>query len=156
MPSPVPKPDARRQRQRIAAEQSANRLPLTGRTGRPPNAPVTLGEAGQRWWRWAWSTPQATMWNKGNLEPLARRASLEDDYESAKDTEHAHSDRARLLGIMLRLDNDFGFTPAGAAKQHFVFVDDPQPLKAVAGNGSGPDKKNVTPMRNRLKGTRAD
>lgn len=144
MPSPIPKPDARRQRHEIKAAQSSQRLPVTGRVGRPPSCPVALGEAGTRWWRWAWTTPQATAWNKGYMEPLARRASLEDDYAKLD----LPADRARLLATMVRLDESFGLTPKAAAMQHLVFTDDePQPLKSVT---DAP----VTPMRPRLKGMR--
>lgn len=143
MPSPVPKPDARRKRHEIAAQQSSQRLPVTGRVGRPPSPPVALGDAGKRWWRWAWSTPQATTWHKGFLEPLGRRAQLEDDYEAADE-----SIRVRLLGMMVRVDASFGLTPQSAAQQHYVFVDEPQAPKAVE------DAPAPIPIRPRLKGMR--
>lgn len=150
MPSPVPKPDARRKRHEIAAQQSSTRLPVTGRVGRPPTPPVTLGTAGKRWWRWAWTTPQAVQWHKGYMEPLGRRAQLEDEYERAGDSETSVAARARLLPMMLRVDEAFGLTPQAAAKQHLVFVDEPLPPKD-AGNGSDPK---VTPIRPRLRGMR--
>ena len=70
--------------------------------------------------------------------------------------ENPYGNRARLLALMARLDESFGLTPKAAMAQHLVFVDEPQPLRAVAGNGSDKDKKTVTPMRTRLKGTRPD
>jgi hypothetical protein len=149
MPQPIPKPDARKQRHAVAENQSSHRVPTSGRVGRPPKVPFALGEAGARWWRWAWSTPQATKWHKGFHEPLARRASLEDVYDAAV----ADGDRqgaSRLLAAMYRVDDSFGLTPMGAAKQHIVFVDD-EPSTAKAGNGAS---DNVTPIRNRLKGMR--
>jgi hypothetical protein len=39
----------------------------------------SLGEAGKSWWKWAWTTPQATGWDASALYTAARRASLEDD-----------------------------------------------------------------------------
>jgi hypothetical protein len=145
MGSPVPKPDARRQRKVIADRRSASRVPVTGRSGRPPNCPLDLGDAGRRWWRWAWSTPQACAWNKGFLEPLARRAALEDALDACGSNP---ADIAKLVPIMVRIDTAFGLTPLAAAQQHLQFVDDePAPAKATA-------EGNVTPIRSRLKGMR--
>ena len=144
MPSPVPKPDARKQRHAVA-QHNATRLPVTGRVGRPPKSPVALGAEGARWWRWAWSTPQATQWNRGFMEPLGRRAALEDELATLTLT----ADRARIIAMMLRLDESFGLTPKAAAQLHLTFVDEPQAPKAVEG-----DAPAVTPIRNRLKGMR--
>lgn len=145
MASPVPKPDARKQRHAIAEASSSNRVPTVGRSGRPPNSPLPLGDAGKRWWRWAWSTPQACRWHKGFLEPLARRAALEDELARLVD----HPDEAampRILALALRLDDRFGLTPMAAAQQHIVFVDtEPEPS-----GGNGADD-NVTPLRKRFK-----
>jgi hypothetical protein len=147
MGSPVPKPDGRRQRKVIAEHRSASRVPVSGRVGRPPNCPIELGDAGRRWWRWAWTTPQATRWNKGFLEPLARRAALEDTLAACRDNA---TDVAKLLPIMVRIDTAFGLTPLSAAQQHLQFVDD-EPTPAKGGNGAD---GNVTPIRSRLKGMR--
>jgi hypothetical protein len=143
----LPKPDARAQRTAVAENSVAQRVPVTGRVGRPPSCPLPLGAAGQRWWRWAWSTPQATRWNKGFMEPLARRASLEDAYEQASKADNPFLERSRLLPTMLRMDSAFGLTPDAAASQHLVFVDEPQAPKVV-------DDETVTPLRPRLKGLR--
>lgn len=43
-----------------------------------PECPYDLGDAGERWWTWAWSTPQALKWDGGALYTVARRAALED------------------------------------------------------------------------------
>lgn len=48
-----------------------------------PDCPYDLGEAGHRWWVWAWSTPQADRWDAGSLFTVARRAQLEDDRRAA-------------------------------------------------------------------------
>lgn len=148
MTSSIPKPssDARSRRKEIAG-QGAHRLPIQGRVGRPPAPPFPLGPAGRRWWKWLWATPQATIYHKGFHEPLARRASLEDLYEQALKSSDT-TEAPRLLAMMIRLDDMFGLTPAGAAKQHMVFVDEPTVPAAVKA------KDNVTPMRNRLKGMR--
>lgn len=76
MPGPLPNPQKRR---RNAPTIPATTLPAAGRPGRPPKPPVELGTAGKSWWKWAWSTPQATQWDKGSMYTIARRASLEDD-----------------------------------------------------------------------------
>lgn len=46
----------------------------------PPEVPESyvLGEAGQAFWAWAWSMPQACAWDDGVLYAVARRAMLED------------------------------------------------------------------------------
>jgi len=144
MANPLPKPDARKQRHAVA-QHNATRLPVTGRVGRPPKSPVDLDVAGQRWWRWAWSTPQSTQWHKGFMEPLALRASLEDDLPKM-DTP---ADRARVLALMLRIDDAFGLTPKAAMAMHLTFVDEPEPPKLVAGTEAP-----VAPIRGRLKGMR--
>src|SRR4051794_11411510 len=78
MPGPLPDPDAIR---RNAATIPTTKLPAGGRRGPVPNPPawVTLGKAGNAWWKWAWRTPQACAWDKGQLAKVATRASLEDD-----------------------------------------------------------------------------
>jgi len=106
-----------------------------------------LDEAGERWWRWAWTTPQATKWHKGFTEPLARRAALEDDYARARRSSDS-TEAPRLLALMMRLDDNFGLTPMAAAKQHIVFVDEEPEPRAAKATGS------VTPIRSRLKGMR--
>jgi hypothetical protein len=153
MGTPVPKPsDARRRRRDVSASQAAHRLPLTGRQGPPPKSPVRLGAAGRRWWRWAWSTPQAALWHDGFIEPLAKRAQLEDQWVAALDGDADGDSKAtdtavRLLPLILRMDDAFGLTPTAAAKLHYAFVDDePPPAPDTAGN--------VTNIRDRLKGMR--
>lgn len=156
MATAIPKPDARRNRAATREQAISHRVPITGRVGRPPRPPVPLGDAGQRWWKWAWSTPQATTWHKGYLEPLGRRAQLEDELAGfdVLDERDKASARARLLPIMLRFDERFALTPEAALKHHLVFVDEPQAPKALEGNGAGHDK--VTPIRSRLKGMREE
>jgi hypothetical protein len=75
MPGPLPNPERRR---RNAPTISSSDLPAEGRKGRVPACPLDLGEAGARWWRWAWKLPQATRWDDGSLYFVARRAVLED------------------------------------------------------------------------------
>lgn len=90
---PLPTANPRR---RNTPSHPGKALPPAGRAGRPPNPPLELGEAGQKWWRWAWSTPQATAWDRGCLYAAAHRAQLEDDLSAmhAVDTEW---DFARLF-----------------------------------------------------------
>lgn len=76
MPGPLPNPNRRR---RNAPTVPTTELPASGRKGRAPNCPYTLGPDGTGWWRWAWTLPQAAAWSKGDLYVVARRARLEDD-----------------------------------------------------------------------------
>lgn len=149
MSNALPKPtsDARSRRKDVTG-QGVHRLPVQGRIGRPPAPPFPLGPAGRRWWKWVWASPQAILFHKGFHEPLARRASMEDLYNEALGHGDA-TEAPRLLALMMRLDDAFGLTPAGAAKQHMVFVDEPTKPEPVKGPGAS-----VTPMRNRLKGMR--
>jgi hypothetical protein len=72
---PLPNPQARR---RNAPVIPGTELPAAGRVEPAPECPLELGEAGARWWAWAWATPQATRWDAGSLYFVARRALLED------------------------------------------------------------------------------
>jgi hypothetical protein len=140
----VPKAAAqRRRRNQVPAAKVDRKLPTTGRAGLAPDSPVPLGEAGFRWWTWAWSTPQATTWtHEGFMESLAKRAQLEDVW-TAVGNRQIKGDLTKILPLIARLDAQFGFTPASAAALHMTFeeppaeVDDPQP---------------VTDIRDRLKG----
>lgn len=87
MPGPLEDPNARR---RNAPTIPTTNLPAGGRKGRPPTSPYPLGKAGSAWWKWAWTTPQASAWSKGDLYVVARRAQLEDDLD------HLASPRAGL------------------------------------------------------------
>ena len=145
----VPKPaDARRRRTDVSAAQAAHRLPVTGRSGVAPKAPSRLGPAGRRWWRWAWSTPQASVWHVGYHEAIFKRAELEDEWTRMHEAV-VPFDSPKLAALMLRYDTELGLTPITAAKLHYAFVDEPKPPKAV-----DDDKSNVTSMRDRLKGMR--
>lgn len=146
--APVPKPADARQRRRDVAGNPVHRLPMSGRPGPAPKAPVELGPDGQRWWRWAWSTPQACGWHGGFTESLVKRAQLEDRFAlTASDGDEQAI--ARVLALIYRFDDALGLTPAGAQKLHLTFVEDePEP---VVPDGAGPK---VTPIRGRLKGMR--
>jgi hypothetical protein len=72
---PLPKPDARRRNEPTIP---GTVLPAAGRRGAAPECPCALGDAGSRWWAWAWATPQATKWDAGSLYFVTRRALLED------------------------------------------------------------------------------
>lgn len=136
----VPKPDAfKRRRNAVPAAHAVRRLPLAGRTDKAPTPPVQLGPAGWRWWRWAWATPQATTWtHHGFIEPLVKRAELEDQWSRAEPY-----DKLKLLPLLTRLDEQFGFTPRSAAQLHLAFEDPPEPETEMAP---------VTDVRDRLKG----
>jgi hypothetical protein len=64
---------------------AGTQLPADGRKEPVPEAPYDLGEAGSRWWRWAWALPQAAAWDDGALYGLARRAELEDRLAALED-----------------------------------------------------------------------
>jgi hypothetical protein len=57
-----------------------------------------LSKAGRDWWKWAWSTPQATRWNKGDLYTIAHRAQLEDDL-AALDALGGHFDLSDYIDV---------------------------------------------------------
>jgi hypothetical protein len=139
-------PKAAAQRRRANAVPSAKldrKLPTTGRAGSAPTPPVPLGPAGMRWWCWAWSTPQATTWShEGFSEPLAKRAQLEDVWTAVGNGEIG-GDLCKILPQMLRLDEQFGFTPRSAAHLHMSFEE--PPAEKV-------ESSPVTDIRNRLKG----
>lgn len=144
MASPVPKPPDARQRRAAVAGNPVRRLPASGRVGPIPKPPVPLGAEGRRWWRWAWKTPQAITWHTGTLETVVKRAQMEDRFADAD----APPDMARITALILRLDDALGLSPTGAAKLHLTFVEDEPEVKVPEG------AKNVTPIRNRLKGMR--
>jgi hypothetical protein len=129
----VPKPAGRTRRAHVPPAAAARRIPRTGRADVPP-VPIKLGEAGKRWWRWAWMTPQAITWHDGYTQTLARRARLEDMWTETGDE--------RLLAAMARLDDAFGLTPRAAAQLHLEFEDEPEI------DETPPD---VTDIRSRLK-----
>lgn len=140
----VPKAAAqRRRRNQVPAAKVDKKLPTTGRAGLAPDPPVPLGEAGFRWWTWAWSTPQATTWtHEGFVESLAKRAQLEDVWTAVGDG-MIPGDLTKILPLMARLDDSFGFTPKSAAMLHMTFEEPPAELE---------DTTPVTDIRDRLKG----
>lgn len=138
--APLPKPAAqRRRRNTIPPSKAERRLPLDGRPGLAPDPPTPLGAGGFRWWSWAWSTPQATTWtHSGFTEALVKRAQLEDLWAGAEPWE-----RLKLLPLMARLDEQFGFTPRSALQLRMSFEDPPEPEAALTP---------VADVRDRLKG----
>lgn len=75
---PLPNPQRRRRNQPTLPTTP---LPAAGRQGRTPRPPawVALAKNGMAWWKQAWKTPQATVWDASFLPLIARRAELEDD-----------------------------------------------------------------------------
>lgn len=100
MPGPLPNPQKRR---RNAPTVPTTNLPATGRKGRPPKCPdgYKLGKVASAWWRWAWATPQATVWDRGALYVIARRAQLEDDLDSL-----ALNDELELVDLLAGADEE--------------------------------------------------
>lgn len=75
-----PLPEGNRRRANPPTIPTTN-LSVSGRKGRPPNPPFgyEFGEAGRKFWRWAWALPQALAWDRAAHYTIARRAELEDD-----------------------------------------------------------------------------
>lgn len=146
MSSPVPKPaDAKRRRNVTPSALADRKLSLTGRSGNAPRCPVRLGRAGSRWWRWAWSTPQAATWHAGFVEALAKRAEFEDLWSAAQ-ADGDIDGAVKVHGHMAKLDAAFGLTPASAMGMHMSFEAapaEPAPDATPAG---------VTDIRDRIKG----
>lgn len=94
-------------------------LPVSGRGGPAPVSPMGLGPGGERWWAWAWSTPQACAWSAGDVPFVARRADLEDEERTA--TVHR---------LMNEADDRLGLTPKSRARLGWRIVEDPpEPIK---------------------------
>lgn len=138
MPGQLPDPDRQR---RNAPTIPTTKLPAGGRRGPIPNPPewIELGRAGQAWWKWAWRTPEACAWDKGQLVKVAHRASLEDDLvailraEEVDDMLHNLGDalflreakavvghlaalvtgRLNVLGKIADIDDKLGLSPKG-------------------------------------------
>lgn len=129
-----------------------------------PPAWCELRKAGQQWWVWAWTTPQALGWGDsvGMESVVARRASLEDDLGSLEfvhnldllddefqsETAKALRDaiqrlasmatgRLAVMREMRELDDRLGFTPKGLAALRWQIVADPAD---ESGAGKAPDE----------------
>lgn len=102
-------------------------LPHGGRKGRVPKPPtwVTLGKAGDAWWKWAWRTPQATQWDASTEPLVARRAALEDQWNRPfydKDGNET-APPASLMKSILDLDDRLGLSPKALAQLRWVIGD---------------------------------
>jgi|GEM_PF-1887691 len=112
---PLPKP---RRHRHGAPTIPTTFLPASGRRGPAPRVPAgfALGDAGRRWWRWAWKLPQACGWGDGVLYTVARRAQLEELWAETRLTGWARE--------MRELDDRLGLTPRGRANLRWEIVDD--------------------------------
>jgi hypothetical protein len=149
MAGPLPNPQSRR---RNSPTRASTTLPAAGRKGRPPKCPYPLAEAGRTWWKWAWSLPQATAWDKGALYVVARRAALEDDLEILENVgdlsdivgmapvdaiaqlefilgrlKGIASGRSQVMREMRELDNRLGLNPKAMADLRWAIDDDAEP-----------------------------
>ncbi len=97
MAGPLPKPGAVRRNQ-----PTIPTTVLVARDAPAPDCPYTLGDAGERWWRWAWGLPQAGAWGEGALYFVARRAQLEDELALREFGE----DRVALEDLLMPADED--------------------------------------------------
>ena len=112
-------------------------LPVEGRRGRCPTPPawVTLGPAGNAWWKWAWFTPQAAAWSTGDLVAVAHRAAVEDVLADlarigTEDGDAAVSaSRVRLSAIKeaSALDDKLGLSPKALASLRWKIVETAAP-----------------------------
>lgn len=127
-----PLPDPQRRRRNAPTIQTTT-LPAGGREGAAPRAPAgrKLGKAGRAWWKWAWSTPQATQW-AGALYVVATRAQLEDALAAVQ------PDDARglvaALKVITELDEQLGLGPKALAQLRWTIVPD-APDAAVQATG---------------------
>lgn len=132
---PLPKPEGQRRR-RNAPTIAGAKTTTTNKRSMVPDIPdtVKLRKAGLLWWKWAWTTPQAKLWNEGHVDAVARRAALQDDLAA---TEEIHgldlsalptdaratvrsvasiaTGRLNLYRHMLDLDRQLGLTPKAQA-----------------------------------------
>lgn len=171
---PLPSGNARR---RNAPTIPTTSLPASGRAESTPDVPANyeLGEAGLRWWRWAWRTPQAAAWDDGAVFFVARRAQLEDemaalrlvDSDELADVLRVTDDRERrdalewlirqlkgmvggsttLMREMRELDNRLGLNPKALAELRWTIVDDAPKEQKPTGDVEQPS--NVRPLRPR-------
>lgn len=121
MPGPLPDPNHRHRNVSVIPTTS---LPANGRSGAPPRSPYALGAAGKRWWKWAWTTPQACAWDAGSVYAVARRAQLEDDLADERTAPRLRESR--------ELEDRLGLTPKGLAALRWKIIP-PDPTPAVAG-----------------------
>lgn len=106
------------------------RLPAAGRTGRTPLPPawLVLGPAGRAWWRFAWRSPQATVWLDSFAPAVARRALLEDMLVDAD-----VKSRLTVMREANQLEDRLGLTPRSMVGMHWVVADDVVVDEAPAG-----------------------
>lgn len=125
---PLPDPQRRRRNTPTIATVT---LPASGRPGPAPRPPAgrKLGAAGKAWWKWAWSTPQATQW-VGALYVVATRAQLEDAL-AAIELDDARG-RVAALKAITELDEQLGLGPKALSQLRWTIVQD-EPAAAVAG-----------------------
>lgn len=97
MAGPLPKPNPARRNQ-----PTIPTTVLVARDAPAPECPYGLGDAGERWWRWAWGLPQAGAWGEGSLYFVARRAQLEDELALREFGE----DRVALEDLLMPADED--------------------------------------------------
>lgn len=144
---------------------STHELPAAGRSGSVPECPLSLGDAGGVWWKWAWKTPQASRWDDGSLYFVARRARLEDhaaalDFEDGLDLadllagvanveatkrvewalstlKRSASGEVSLFKEMRELDNRLGLNPKGLADLRW---------SVKQAEADGPQLASVTPL----------
>jgi len=113
-----------RHRHRNAPTIPTTDLPATTGAGEAPQYPewMSLGDAGEAWWRWAWRTPQAHAWGHHmGMEPvIARRATLEDELAVMELADGLS--RSRVMREMRELDDRLGLTPKGLASLRWRIV----------------------------------
>lgn len=149
---PLPEKNTRR---RNAPTIPTTKLPAKGYDGEVPEAPESyeLGDAGQAFWEFAWSLPQAAAWDDAAIYGIARRAQLEDYLVALEDAEMLDIDELlaydeeqqrqmlrrlefvirKLAGMargsvsamkeMRELDNKFGLNPAAMAALRWEIID---------------------------------
>ena len=105
--------------------------PRKGRAPKPPGW-AGLGVAGRAWWAWAWKLPVAKVWGEEDHPTAARRAELEDAWQSSRDS--------RVLAEMRHCETALGMTAKARKDLRWRFVDGagvverdrPEPLDDLA------------------------
>lgn len=128
---PAPKPaDQRRRRNAPTAGEWAE-LPREGRQGPAPKwmLPGRPGAEVLRLWRWAWSTPQACMWEGLALEPFVARW--------CKLTVEIHGGELGATALLASLpelrqiEDRLGLNPKGLQDRRWRLAGDVERLEAV-------------------------
>lgn len=126
---PAPKPAAQRRRSNAPAAGEWVDLPRAGRKGPPPAWPLPgyVTDAERELWAWAWSTPQATMWEGLALEPFVARWAMLTAGVRGDDVKA--SGLQAMLPELRQIEDRLGLNPKGLQDRRWrLAADDGQPV----------------------------